>query len=110
MTPWSKLRRRNVFCVKAMIRTVRATITGVVQGVGYRAFVERQAVMRGLSGWVRNRRDGSVEAVFAGDAAAVDAMLAACHKGPRMAMVEEVAVENVPALEEPRGFQVLPTQ
>jgi acylphosphatase len=93
-----------------MIRTVHVVVAGLVQGVGYRAFVERQAAARGLSGWVRNRRDGSVEAVFSGDAVAVEAMLGACRKGPRLAVVEEVAVAEMPAAEGPRGFRVLPTQ
>jgi acylphosphatase len=57
-------------------------IHGVVQGVGFRAFVERHALRRGLEGWVRNRRDGSVEAVFAGPAPAVEGMVADCHVGP----------------------------
>ena len=57
-------------------------IRGRVQGVGYRAWTERTACERGLGGWVRNRRDGAVEAVFMGETAAVDAMLAACRAGP----------------------------
>ena len=61
---------------------------GRVQGVGYRAFVEDAAARRGLHGWVRNRRDGSVEAVFSGAAAAVDAMIEACRKGPPSARVD----------------------
>ncbi|MCX5515264.1 acylphosphatase [Kaistia algarum] len=65
-------------------------VTGAVQGVGYRAFVEREAVGRGLSGWVRNRRDGSVEAVLSGDAEAVEAVLAAFLSGPRLARVAKV--------------------
>jgi acylphosphatase len=93
-----------------MIRTVHATITGLVQGVGYRAFVERQAAMRGLSGWVRNRSDGSVEAVFAGEAQAVEAILDACRAGPRLAVVEQVAVEDLADRDETRGFRVLPTR
>ena len=93
-----------------MIRTVHATITGLVQGVGYRAFIERQAAMRGLSGWVRNRSDGSVEAVFAGEAQAVEAMLDACRAGPRLAQVARVAVEDMPDHDEPQGFRVLPTR
>lgn len=68
------------------------SITGRVQGVGYRAFVESEAVARGLSGWVRNRRDGSVEAVFSGDAEVVDAMIEACRRGPRHAVVEAVTL------------------
>ena len=67
-------------------------IRGRVQGVGYRAFVERAA--QGLEGWVRNRRDGSVEAVFAGSAEAVAAAIEACRRGPRGARVESVDVEE----------------
>ena len=90
-----------------MIRTVHAVITGMVQGVGYRAWVEREAVARGLSGWVRNRRDGSVEAVFSGEEGAVQAMLVACHSGPRMAVVEHIAVANVVADPTLQTFRVL---
>jgi acylphosphatase len=61
---------------------VHVTVTGFVQGVGYRAWVERQAQTLALSGWVRNRSDGSVEAVFAGDDdLGADAL--ACEQGPR---------------------------
>jgi len=67
-----------------------ATIRGRVQGVGYRAWVEDEATARGLEGWVRNRRDGSVEAVFAGPAEAVAAMIEACRRGPSSARVEAV--------------------
>ena len=90
-------------------RSVHATITGGVQGVGYRAFVEREAVRRGLSGWVRNRRDGSVEAVFAGPADAVEAMIAACKVGPRSAVVLQVATDAVLIPPAP-GFRVLATE
>lgn len=61
---------------------------GRVQGIGYRAFVEHQALRRGIGGWVRNRRDGSVEAVFAGDADAVAALIEACRKGPLGARID----------------------
>jgi acylphosphatase len=64
------------------MRTVHVRIEGLVQGVGYRAFVERNALSLGLDGWVRNRRDGSVEAVFQGPDAAIDAMLRLCRQGP----------------------------
>jgi acylphosphatase len=60
---------------------------GRVQGVGYRAFVEEEAHQRGLRGWVRNRRDGSVEAVFAGPRAVVESMVEACRRGPMSARV-----------------------
>lgn len=66
------------------------TIRGRVQGVGYRAWVEDEATARGLDGWVRNRRDGSVEAVFAGSAEAVAAMIEACRRGPSSARVDAV--------------------
>lgn len=67
---------------------------GRVQGVGYRAFVERKAREQDLEGFVRNRRDGSVEAVFAGAAEAVAAVIEACRRGPRGAVVEAVDVEE----------------
>lgn len=70
-------------------RAVRhVTVRGRVQGVGYRMFVEDTAAMHGVEGWVRNRRDGSVEAVFAGAAQAVRAVIDACRGGPRGAWVE----------------------
>ena len=63
-------------------------VRGRVQGVGYRAFVEHEALRRGLEGWVRNRRDGSVEAVFAGSIEIVEAMIEACRRGPFSARVD----------------------
>jgi acylphosphatase len=90
------------------------TIRGRVQGVGYRAWVEYQAMAYGLEGWVRNRRDGSVEALFAGPAKAVAEMVALCRHGPPSARV--TAVLNEPAGAEQlalrpagEGFSVLPT-
>jgi acylphosphatase len=65
-------------------------IRGRVQGVGYRDFVQSAALDRGLEGWVRNRRDGSVEAVFAGPAATVAQMVEACRRGPPAARVNAV--------------------
>ncbi len=92
-----------------MIRTVRVIVAGRVQGVGFRAWVERQAEARGLSGWVRNRRDGSVEALFSGEAMAVEAMSAACRSGPRMAAVESVTVLEASADVDWRGFRTIST-
>jgi len=63
-------------------------VRGLVQGVGYRAFVEHEAHRRGLRGWVRNRRDGSVEAVFSGPRAMVDDMIEICRRGPYSARVD----------------------
>ena len=68
----------------------RIVVRGRVQGVGYRAWTEDTAILNGLDGWVRNRRDGAVEAVFAGSAEAVDAMIDACRRGPESARVEAV--------------------
>ncbi|MPY71620.1 MAG: acylphosphatase [Alphaproteobacteria bacterium] len=90
-------------------KSVRVRITGRVQGVWYRGWTVDQARGLGLSGWVRNRRDGSVEAVFAGTAAAVDDMLARCREGPSAARVDDIAV--APAAP-PAGveFRQLPTE
>ncbi len=69
---------------------LRVVISGRVQGVWYRGWAVDEARARGLDGWVRNRRDGSVEAVFQGPAAAVEEMVAACRQGPPMARVAAV--------------------
>ena len=65
-------------------------IRGRVQGIGYRAWTEVTALERGLEGWVRNRRDGSVEAVFGGPQHDVVAMIAECRRGPPGAWVETI--------------------
>jgi acylphosphatase len=92
----------------------RVTIQGRVQGVGYRAWVEHQARVLHLEGWVRNRRDGSVEALFAGPAEVVSNMVASCRRGPASARVEAVQDEsaNSDALNlryAGERFSVLPT-
>jgi acylphosphatase len=89
-------------------RAVHVIITGIVQGVGYRTLVEREAERRGLAGWVRNRRDGSVEAVFSGGDVTVAAMLGACRRGPPAGRVDDVAEAEYrgPPL---TRFTVLPT-
>lgn len=68
----------------------RIVIHGKVQGVWYRAWTVEQATRRGLAGWVRNRQDGAVEALFAGDPAAVEAMIEACRTGPKHARISEI--------------------
>lgn len=78
-------------------RTVRVVVTGRVQGVGYRGWTVERARTAGLVGWVRNRRDGSVEALFHGPAAAVAAMVEACHLGPSAAQVRRVEVSEATA-------------
>jgi acylphosphatase len=72
----------------------RVVIHGRVQGVGFRAFVEDAAERLGLEGWVRNRRDGTVEAVFAGPEQSVTAALAACRAGPRHGHVDRIEVAD----------------
>ncbi|HEX6103594.1 MAG TPA: acylphosphatase [Alphaproteobacteria bacterium] len=74
------------------MKCVRLRITGRVQGVWFRGWTVDQGRELGLDGWVRNRRDGSVEAVASGPAARVDELIARCRKGPPAAMVDRVEV------------------
>jgi len=90
-------------------RTVRVLITGRVQGVAYRAWTERNAKALGLQGWVRNRRNGAVEALFSGASDRVEEMLKRCRDGPPSAMVGEVAIIEDEGGAAPLGFAVLPT-
>jgi acylphosphatase len=69
-------------------------VRGRVQGVGYRAWVADEADARNIEGWVRNCRDGSVEALFAGPADVVAAMIASCRRGPSMARVDAVQEDD----------------
>ncbi len=92
-----------------MIRTVRVIVTGRVQRVGYRAWVAQEAEARRLSGWVRNRRDGSVEALFSGQSTAVEAMIEACRSGPRLAAVENVTAAETSDARDLRGFRTIAT-
>jgi acylphosphatase len=71
-------------------RTVHVLVHGRVQGVGFRAWIHHHAELHGLKGWVRNRRDGAVEAVFSGPSDLVEVMLKACGQGPRGSVVERV--------------------
>lgn len=77
----------------------RVVISGKVQGVYFRGTAEDEARSSGLTGWVRNTPDGQVEAAFEGEQAAVEAMIAWCHRGPPAARVTGVTV----TWEEPRG-------
>ena len=86
-------------------RTLSVTITGRVQGVGFRAWTRAEAEARGLAGWVRNAPDGSVLALVHGPGTAVDAMVAALWQGPPHAQVTQV--ETAPAdPPPPPGFRI----
>lgn len=82
-------------------------ILGKVQGVWYRGWTVAQAQRLGLSGWVRNRSDGSVEAWIEGDETALDTMMALCRQGPPAARVDEIRSERVKDARR-QGFEQLP--
>jgi acylphosphatase len=90
-------------------RTVHLTIEGRVQGVGYRVWTERKATSLGLLGWVRNKRDGTVEAVFQGAEGSVEAMIKVCRAGPPGAIVTrlETRAEDTDVFS---GFEVRETE
>lgn len=87
-------------------RTVGVLVSGRVQGVSYREWTRREALARGLSGHVRNRADGRVEALFSGPPEAVEAMLDACRTGPPAARVADVAVEERGQAPAGAGFEI----
>jgi acylphosphatase len=92
------------------LKTARhVVVRGRVQGVGFRAFVEHEAIRLGLQGWVRNRRDGTVEALFSGEAEAVRGIIELCRAGPPSARVEGVDEREGQVDAPQRGFNVLPT-
>jgi acylphosphatase len=86
----------------------RLIVSGLVQGVGYREWMVAKARELGVSGWVRNRVDGSVEALVAGDTAAVEELLRLCRRGPRMAQVVSIEEELADAPAQ-FGFRSVPT-
>ncbi len=96
---------------RAMKITRRLRIRGLVQGVGFRASLADEARLRALGGWVRNRSDGTVEALVHGDARAVEELLAWARRGPRAARVDHVAVEEALAASQeiPAHFEQRPT-
>lgn len=87
-----------------MTETVRLIVHGRVQGVGYRAFVADEAERLGLRGWVRNRADGTVEALVGGETDIVEAMVAICRRGPRLAQVTTIDVLRADGEPLPEGF------
>ena len=90
-------------------KTVRLRITGKVQGVGYRIWATRTASGLGLRGWVRNRLDGSVEALATGAREQIAVLIEACRRGPYGARVTEVTA--VPAEDDGSiGFTAVPTE
>jgi acylphosphatase len=87
---------------------VRLTITGRVQGVGFREWTIATGQKLGVTGWVRNRSDGAVEALIVGEDTAVGTMIDACRRGPALARVEEIDIEPVDLDILPEGFTRLP--
>lgn len=92
-----------------MSRAVRLNIVGRVQGVGYRDWAVKMGRRLGLQGWVRNRTDGSVEAVVAGEEAAVVRMIELCRQGPPLAQVDRIDETAVDATDLPTDFTRRPT-
>lgn len=88
---------------------VRVRVEGCVQGVWFRAWTVQEATRRNLAGWVRNRRDGAVEAVFAGPRADVEDMIAACRRGPPAASVTALIEEPETAAPAPGRFEQVAT-
>lgn len=89
--------------------SVRLRISGRVQGVGFRYAMQSEAARRGLGGWVRNRRDGSVEALVQGDAAAVEALVGWARRGPPGARVDALRSEAAAGEPTQAGFELRPT-
>ena len=87
-------------------KRVHVVVRGYVQGVGFRANCARRAEALGVTGWVRNQWDGSVEALFEGDAAAVDRLVDWCRVGPGRSDVTGVEVMDAPAGAKERSFRV----
>lgn len=91
-----------------MTKTCRLQIRGRVQGVGFRHYLQRQARSQGVAGWVRNRLDGSVEAVLQGPVGAVDAVIEWAQRGPSSALVTDVQVTEATGVFS--GFEQRPTE
>ncbi|HEY9552768.1 acylphosphatase [Allosphingosinicella sp.] len=87
----------------------RLRVHGRVQGVFYRGWTVERARALGLSGWVRNRRDGSVEILARGPGEAIEALIEQCHEGPPAALVTDIEVQES-AEPAPEGFQQRPTE
>ena len=88
------------------MKRIRATVSGIVQGVAFRHETRKTALSLNLTGWVRNLPDGRVEAVFAGADDSVAAMLRWCRKGPRLAQVRDVQVREEAGTESFDAFEI----
>ena len=90
----------------------RVLVEGAVQGVGYREFTRRAALRLNVSGWVRNRSDGAVEALARGSPAAVEALIAEMRQGPRFAIVDNLSVidHDEPGGDDGGAFVIRPTR
>lgn len=104
-----ELKRKRDRALRMQEKIIRLMISGRVQGVGYRAWLSAEARNRKISGWVRNRKDGSVEAVFCGPRENVDMLVNACYVGPPVARVSKIRI--FPHTERPASgtFSSLPT-
>ena len=91
------------------MKTVRLRIHGRVQGVGFRDWVARNIRNPGIAGWVRNRRDGTVEMVLEGEDAEIERAIGKCREGPPLARVATIEVTAEPELAD-KGFSILPTE
>ena len=90
-------------------KTVHVVITGRVQGVAYRYWTQSEALRRELTGFVRNRWDGNVEAMFCGDENQVESMVSACWNGPPMASVRHIEIKAADEPAQATSFEILAT-
>jgi acylphosphatase len=91
------------------MRRLHIVVEGIVQGVGFRFFVQEMAVSLNLGGWVRNRWDGSVEVVAEGESVQLEQLLTLIYRGPRNADVRGVSPEWLPATGEFKSFTIKST-
>ena len=89
-----------------LVKRVNTRIYGIVQNVGFRNFVRRNAEQLGITGWVKNNLDGTVEALFEGDDTSVVELIEKCKKGPMLAMVEKVEVRDEEPKQEFEEFHI----
>lgn len=91
------------------ITSLKIRIEGRVQAVGYRNFMIEEARKLGVDGWVRNRSDGSVEALVSGDTKSVEALIAICARGPEGSTIKHIDMENIPEPPAEKGFNRRPS-